>query len=171
MWKKINLLWRLGWLNVPWISLESHSNWNMTSPTYFPSAYPRLRHIFDNLSSLCTFCIFNFRCLKIHFFKTILILKKCFAVSPFSHILVVALGLSSSGTWAYLPCGTWDLRSLTRDWTCVSCIGRRVPNHRTTWEDPKIYFCTHATISVGVQSRKEKPISHFNKENLIQRVS
>ena len=31
--------------------------------------------------------------------------------------------LSSCGAWAYLPCGTWDLRSLTSDGTRVPCIG------------------------------------------------
>ena len=54
-------------------------------------------------------------------------------------IFIAAPGLQS--TWAYLPCGMWDLSSLTRDRTHVPCIGRRILNHWTTREVPElIYF-------------------------------
>ena len=62
--------------------------------------------------------------------------------------VVVALRLSSCGTWAperrlsgcsawaLLPCGKWDLNSPARNQTCVSCIGRQILNHWTTREVP-----------------------------------
>ena len=37
-----------------------------------------------------------------------------------------------AGTW--LPRGTWDLISPTRDWTCVPCTARGIPNPWTTGE-------------------------------------
>ena len=37
---------------------------------------------------------------------------------------------------ALLPHGAWHLSSLTRDWTRVSCVGRRTLNHRTAREAP-----------------------------------
>ena len=40
-------------------------------------------------------------------------------------------------TWAQLPRGTWDLSSLSRDQTQVSCIGRWILNHWTTRETPR----------------------------------
>ena len=43
-------------------------------------------------------------------------------------------GLSSCGAQASLPCGTWNLSSLTRDQTYVPWIGRQTPNHWTTRE-------------------------------------
>ena len=50
--------------------------------------------------------------------------------------VVVAGGLSSCGTWAWLPRGMWDLSSPTRDQTGVPCIARQVLNHWTTREVP-----------------------------------
>ena len=41
-------------------------------------------------------------------------------------------------TWAQLPRGTWDLSSLSRDQTRVSCIGRWILNHQTTRETPRL---------------------------------
>ena len=71
-------------------------------------------------------------------------------------VLAVALGtlfavwgifrlglLSCCGAWAELPWGMCDLCSLTRDWTCVPCIGRRILNHWTTREVPVIYLWKH----------------------------
>ena len=43
--------------------------------------------------------------------------------------LVEACELSSCGSWAQLPRSMWDLSSLTRDRTCVPCIGRRILYH------------------------------------------
>ena len=34
-----------------------------------------------------------------------------------------------------------------RDWTCISCIGRRILYHWATWEAPKYYF---SSILIGV---------------------
>ena len=34
----------------------------------------------------------------------------------------------------------WDPRFLTRDWTCVPCIGRQIPNHWTIREVPQSVF-------------------------------
>ena len=34
--------------------------------------------------------------------------------------------------WAQLLCSMWDPSSLTRDWTCIPCIGRQTFNHWTT---------------------------------------
>ena len=44
--------------------------------------------------------------------------------------------LSGCGSWAGLPCGMWDLSSLTRDQTLVPCIGKQILNHWTTREVP-----------------------------------
>ena len=38
--------------------------------------------------------------------------------------------------WFFWPRGMWDLSSLTRDWTCTSCIGRWSLSHWTTREVP-----------------------------------
>ena len=49
-------------------------------------------------------------------------------------------GFSSRGTWAYLPCGIWDLSSPTRDRTHVPCIGTWILDHWTIREVPSIYL-------------------------------
>ena len=54
--------------------------------------------------------------------------------------LVVAHGLSSCGARAQLPCGMWDLSSLTRDLTRVPCFGRWILKHWTTREVPSCFF-------------------------------
>ena len=36
--------------------------------------------------------------------------------------VVAVCGLSSCGTWAQLPCGMWDLSSLTRDQTRIPSL-------------------------------------------------
>ena len=54
--------------------------------------------------------------------------------------LVEAHGLSSCGARAKLPCSMWDLSSLTRDQTRISCIGRWILYHWTTKEVPVIPF-------------------------------
>ena len=49
--------------------------------------------------------------------------------------LVIGSGacrLCSYGMKAWFPQGKWDLSSLTRDQTCILCIGRRILNHWTT---------------------------------------
>ena len=61
----------------------------------------------------------------------------------FGFILVVARriftatwGLSNCNMWVQLLCGMWDLSSLTRDQTHISCIGRRILNHWAIREVP-----------------------------------
>ena len=60
--------------------------------------------------------------------------------------------LSSWGAWAWLPCSMWDLSSLTKDRTFVSCIGRQILNHRTTREilghSYKWLLIVHARVSL-----------------------
>ena len=57
-----------------------------------------------------------------------------------------------------MPCGMWDLRSLTRDRTCVPCIGRQILNHWTTgkpWEAvfSLVFVCVlDARPGLGVSS-------------------
>ena len=46
------------------------------------------------------------------------------------------VGFSGCGSWAGLPCGMWDLSSLTRGQTLVPCIGKQILNHWTTREVP-----------------------------------
>ena len=49
-------------------------------------------------------------------------------------------GLSSCGTRAYLLQDMWDLSSLNRDRTCVSCLGRWILHHWTTKEVPECLY-------------------------------
>jgi len=49
-------------------------------------------------------------------------------------------GLSTCGTRAYLPQDMWDLSSLDRDRTCVSCLGRWILHHWTTKEVPECLY-------------------------------
>jgi len=51
----------------------------------------------------------------------------------------VAGELSSCGSLAQSPQGMWDLSSLTRDQTCVSCIAKYILNPWTTREVPQPY--------------------------------
>ena len=48
----------------------------------------------------------------------------------------VGFSLSGCSSWAGLPCGMWDLSSLTRDQTLVPCIGKQILNHWATREVP-----------------------------------
>ena len=73
--------------------------------------------------------------------STVLFFKKSFIYLAVLGLSYDVWGLlSSCAAWAYLPYGTWDLRSLTRDGTCVPCIGRRILNHWTTREAPTPVF-------------------------------
>ena len=49
--------------------------------------------------------------------------------------------LSSLGARAQWCCGMWDLSSLTRDQTCVPCIGGLIVNHWTTRVAPGFLTC------------------------------
>ena len=64
--------------------------------------------------------------------------------------LVEALELSSCGVQAQLPCGMWDLSSLTRDRTHVPCIARRILYHWTTRE--VLWFASFFPIFVSFNS-------------------
>ena len=46
--------------------------------------------------------------------------------------------LSSCSAQVYMFHGVWDPSSLTRDQTCVPCIGRQILNHCTTREVPAL---------------------------------
>ena len=81
-------------------------------------------------------------------------LKNIYLFICVCHILVapqgmflVAFGLSSCGMLAYLLCSLWDLRSLTRYWTCVLSFGRQTLNPPTTREVP--ILCLLIVISLS----------------------
>ena len=61
--------------------------------------------------------------------------------------VAAALGLSSFGAGAWLPCGMWDLSSQIRDGTCVPCIGRWILNH---WITREVLYCI-IICTVGLQ--------------------
>ena len=44
------------------------------------------------------------------------------------------------------PQGMWDLNSLTRDWTCALCTGRRSLRCWTTWEVPSLHSFIKDTL-------------------------
>ena len=82
--------------------------------------------------------------------------------------VVLAHELSSCGTQTSLAavrrlsrraaCGLWHLSSLTRDRTCVPCIGRQILNHWTTGKPreavlPLVFVCVlDARPGLGVSS-------------------
>ena len=53
--------------------------------------------------------------------------------------------LSRCSVWVQLPHGMWDLNSLIRNRTCVSCIERQTLNHWTTREVP-LHHCLFLTL-------------------------
>ena len=61
--------------------------------------------------------------------------------------------LSSSGTWALLPLGMWNLSSSTRDQIRVPFIKRQILNLWTTKEVPEI--CSLG-VCVGDHCRKKE---------------
>ena len=66
-----------------------------------------------------------------------------------------ASGFSSGGTQAELPCGVWDLSSLTRDQTCIS-IERQILNHWTTREVPALLFLLSPLFQLRIFERRWK---------------
>ena len=49
--------------------------------------------------------------------------------------------------FGFWPQGMWDIRSLTRDWTCTPCIGRQSLNHWTSRKVPVwFWFCKNSYI-------------------------
>ena len=75
--------------------------------------------------------------------------RRIFLVAALKHLsscITQALEHPGSvvGARAYLPWGMWALSSPARDWTCISCIGRRTFNHSTTCEvhGHKFVFCS-----------------------------
>ena len=73
---------------------------------------------------------------KISFFLYVAALGLSCIVQDFSlqptDSLVLASGLPSYGTQAYLLHGMWDLSSLTRDWTHIPCIAKWILKPWTT---------------------------------------
>ena len=59
-----------------------------------------------------------------------------FLCGPFLQSLLNLLQYCLFYVLAFWPQGIWDLSSLTRDWTCTPCTGRRRFNHWTTREVP-----------------------------------
>ena len=91
-------------------------------------------NIFSN-SFLFTLSLFFFGCIRSQVWHTGSSLWHMGSfVAVHGLVLVVACGLQSA--WAQMPCSMWDLSSLTRDQTCVLCIGRWILNHWTTREVP-----------------------------------
>ena len=69
---------------------------------------------------------------------------------------IAGWGFSSCSMWAQLL-GMWNLTSLTRDQTQVTCIGRQILNHWTTREVPPLLFSSfqdfpkiHPSLGPGV---------------------
>ena len=62
---------------------------------------------------------------------------------------LAVLGLSY-GTRASLFHHMWDLSSLTRDQTCISCIGRWIINHWTTRKVPGHFFFFFFWAALGL---------------------
>ena len=60
-------------------------------------------------------------------------------------LIAAARGLSSCGTQAYLLHHMWDLSSLTKDQTHVSCLGRLIFNHWTTKGVPRLSILTQVS--------------------------
>ena len=75
------------------------------------------------------------------------------------HCRVQALKCSDSVTvmQTYLPHGMWDLSSLTRDQTCIPCIGRQIPHHWTTGKVPSVDL---TGLSLAFQSHNVPPSHH-----------
>ena len=72
--------------------------------------------------------------------------------------------LSSYVAWAQLPHGVQDLRSLTRDLTPITCIGRWILNHWTTREVPK-----SSVLIKDFCLETNKELHHFHIENKVKR--
>ena len=66
-------------------------------------------------------------------------------------------GFSSCIMQTYLPHGMWDLRSLTRDQTCILCIGRQIPHH---WATRKVPSVDLTGLSPAFQSHNVPPSHH-----------
>ena len=66
-------------------------------------------------------------------------------------------GFSNYVMQTYLPHGMWDLSSLTRDQTCIPCIGRQIPHHWTTGKVPSVDL---TGLSLAFQSHNVPPSHH-----------
>ena len=66
-------------------------------------------------------------------------------------------GFSNCVMQTYLPHGMWDLSSLTRDQTCIPCIGRQIPHHWTTRKVPSVDL---TGLSPAFQSPNVPPSHH-----------
>ena len=74
----------------------------------------------------------------------------------------------------------WDLGSLTRDWTCVPCIARWIPNHWTTRQVPTLAslvrdpgYCsgaqTEPALGQGWSGLVNSPQIYFQPRNMRQK--
>ena len=57
---------------------------------------------------------------------------------------------------------TWDFSSLTRDWTCILCIGRWVFNHGTTIGVSRVTFCEPTWLYISAEYRS--PSSYYLRD-------
>ena len=59
----------------------------------------------------------------------------------------LAMEFSRQDYWSRLPFPSTGGSSWPRDWTCISCIGRQILYHCTTWETP---MHVHISIIISV---------------------
>ena len=72
----------------------------------------------EDSPDLCLIIYFLVLFIKKNFFFKMLALFVCFAASDLS----CSMQDLRCGAWAQLPQGTWDLRSPTRDQSCITCL-------------------------------------------------
>ena len=109
--------WRRKWQPTPVFLPGESQGWrSLVEPGRLPSmGSPRVEHNWATSLSFSVYWMFSF--------------WLCWV---FTAVRMPAF--SSCGMWAWLPLGKWDLSSLPKDWTYVSCIGRQILNHWTTRE-------------------------------------
>ena len=89
----------------------------------------------------------------------------CLVLAVACRILIAMLGLiSSCDMWASLPCGMWDLSSLTRDQTHIPCTRWRILNHWTTREVPEAFFtfCAKELNKFSFVSSMVEKLAHLS---------
>ena len=123
-------------------SSAQHSRPPLTLPASFPTrgnkcyrffkfTYLFYQNLWDHLLPLLKVLPFFFFFLKENKFVWL------------SWVLVTAGGIFHCSVWTeqlwqagLLLHNVWNLSSPTRDWTCVSCISRQIPNHWAAGEVP-----------------------------------
>ena len=138
IWRLKPQAWLFDWRPVTqllWICFPIHKMGIIMALQYLqviqePQFFEALLHgtLLGTITLIASFILLkNFFCLFILFIWLCQVLVVALG-SSLQHVrsFVVALGLlCSCNARAYLALGMWDLSSLTRDWTCVPCTGRR----------------------------------------------